>query len=993
MDGAVRLEALREGFVQPPPEARPRAFWDWVDGNFDRDELTREMEEAARMGLGGFDIWDVRSVVDEDSIMPAGPPFMSDAYLKGIVHAIGEAERTGLALGLIVSSGWNSGGAWTLPEHQTMGLFRSQLKVHGPGEQQLLLPFPELPDMAGKPGRQTRAIIPRGEDGLPLYYKDICVIAYRDDSEMVCPGTGDASEAPTGDASEIVNTLTGRVVDPEGIIDLSDRMDSTGMLLWEIPEGTWKVVRYVCTNTGQPMISSTPNSGGPMIDHFSEEATERHIRFFIEAIEKELGKPVGESGLSYLYTDSYEIQGQLWTPLMVPEFERRMGYSPVPYLPALEGAVAGDHETTRRFLYDYRRVLSDLIIENHYERSRIICEEHGIGFVAEAAGPGWPVHNCPFESLKSSGVLTYPRGEFWHVPDNNQFWREVRESERGSHWLEELQVIKGVASASHIYDRKYVEAEAFTGTHLWNEGPGDLKPAADRAFCEGLNRIVFHTWPHTPEEAGEPGWVYAFGTLVNEQRIWWPMARPFMEYLGRCSFMLQQGDFAGDLLFYYGDSVPNFVPARQPVPGLGPGYDYDVINSDILLNRLGVKDGRLVLPHGPSYEVLVLPDEPYMQPEILKKVADLVRQGATVAGPQPNRSHGLFKREERDREVRQLAEELWGETDGTERTHNDYGRGRIYRGAGLKQVMKDRGVVPDLQFTGEAGVDVVDFIHRKEGESDWYFIRNTKDRHISGTVKVRQPDKSVECWDPSSGKMYSLQAEQLPDGRCEVPLFLEGHGSLFMVFHPYHQSPGKTKDAGDLPPEMNPNMVPAETLVLSDSWQVHFPEENAGAGRIVFDSLVLWNERPEDGIRFFSGIAAYEKEFQWELQAPDIGDRLFLEIGEVIETARVILNGKELGILWKPPFRIEVTGELNEGTNRLKVEVANTWANGLAGDARLPLEKRRTRTNVTRLPNAWTWPLETIPRTEYGLLGSGMAGPVTIKTYKPVISNLPITTN
>ncbi|MCK4992245.1 MAG: hypothetical protein KAS29_17225, partial [Bacteroidales bacterium] len=410
-------------FLEPPVEARPRALWDWVDGNFQLEEITREMEEAVRMGMGGFDIWDVRSVVDEAHIMNAGPPFMSDESLEGICHAINEAERLGLDLGLTIASGWNAGGMWTLPEHQTMGLFSSATTVSGPGEINLQLDFPELPDLFGTENRQRKIIIPRERDGTPIFFKEVSVIGYQmDESDSM--------------------TITGEV------IDLSNRLDREGTLKWDVPEGDWKVVRYICANTGQPMISSSPNSTGPMIDHFNAEASERHIQFFIDKIEAKLGKFIGESGLTYFYTDSYEVQGQLWTPEMTYEFEDRMGYSMVPYLPALDGWIVKDHNITSRFLYDYRRVLSDLIIENHYARTMAICEYNDVGFVAEAAGPGWPVHNCPFESLKSSGVLSFPRGEFWHMPSNTEYWRRQLGTEREKHYLEDLQVIKGVASAS-----------------------------------------------------------------------------------------------------------------------------------------------------------------------------------------------------------------------------------------------------------------------------------------------------------------------------------------------------------------------------------------------------------------------------------------------------------------------------------------------------------------------------------------------------------------
>ncbi len=938
---------LRKEFLSPPVEARPRALWDWVDGNFQLEEITREMEEAARMGMGGFDIWDVRSVVDEAHIMNAGPPFMSDESLEGICHAINEAERLGLDLGLTIASGWNAGGIWTLPEHQTMGLFNSATTISGPGEINLQLDFPELPDLFGTENRQRKIIIPRERDGTPEFFKGVSVIGYQmDESDSM--------------------TITGEV------IDLSNRLDREGILKWDVPEGDWKVVRYICANTGQPMISSSPNSTGPMIDHFNAEASERHIQFFIDKIEAKLGKFIGESGLTYFYTDSYEVQGQLWTPEMTDEFETRMGYSMVPYLPALDGLIVKDHNITSRFLYDYRKVLSDLIIENHYALTREICEGYGVGFVAEAAGPGLPLHNCPFESLKSSGSLSFPRGEFWHMPSNTEYWRRQLGTDRKKHYLVDNQVIKGVASASHIYNQKYVEAEAFTGTHLWNEGPGDLKPTADRAFCEGLNRINFHTWPHTPEEAGTPGWVYAFGTLINEHRIWWPMAKPWVEYLGRCSYMLQQGNFVGDVLFYYGDSVPNFVPAKKILPGLGFGYDYDVTNSDVLLNNLTVDRGKLVLPHGQSYEILVLPDESYMQPEILEKIEELVWNGATVVGPKPDRSHGLLDWEVRDQEVQNLANELWGDCDGENILHTEYGRGHIYWGKKIRSVLTSTGVYPDFDFKGNMDNTALDFIHRKDGEVDIYFIRNTTAEAIKGTAIFRQKKKEPEFWDPATGRIFAAHKKKDRHGYIHISLNLDAYSSLFVVFSDH---------AGDetLMPVLNKKLKEVE---LTGAWNLYFPEEAAGAGPIEFDSLVFWNERQEDGIRFFSGIATYGKVFEWDEKAPENGHRIFLEFDQLVEVAQVYLNSKDLGILWKLPFRVDITDALIPGENFLKIDVANTWANGLAGDARLPMDRRRTKTNITRLPNAWSYPLQEIPNEDYPLLEGGIAGKVKISTYE-----------
>lgn len=988
------LDSLRHGFEAPPPEARPRALWDWVDGNFDKEEISRELEEAQRMGMGGFDIWDVRKVVDNNNVVPAGPAFMGEESLDAICHALSEGKRLGLAMGLIISSGWNAGGIWTKPQHQTMGVFRREMIVQGPRKFSEKLQFPDLPAQAGKKGQERPVFIPLDESGLPVFYKEIAVLAI-----------------PLNDDS-VINTAQ--------IIDLSTQMSADGKLEWDVPTGKWKLVRYVCTNTGQSMIACTPNSAGPMIDHFNPEASVEHIEYFIRKIEQKTGVPVAKSGLDYLYTDSYEVVGQLWTPALADEFQKRCGYSLLPYLPALEGYIIDDENITGRFMYDFRKVLSDLIIEGHYAKSKAVCESHGIGFVAEAAGPGWPVHNCPFESLKSSGVLTYPRGEFWHMPTKNEAWRRMI-NERGSHYLFDLQVIKGVSSASHIYDQTYVEAEAFTGTHLWVEGPGDLKPTADRAFCEGLNRIVFHTWPHTPKAAGVPGWVYAFGTLMNETRIWWPLAKPWLTYLGRCSYLLQQGRFVGDALYYYGDSAPNFVPPKKYDPALGNGFDYDYTNTDILMNRLSVKNGKLVLPHGQSYEFLVLPDVQYILPEILEKIEQLVREGATVIGPRPVRSHGLKDWQQRDRRVIELASQLWGDCDGVNVLENQYGKGKIVWGKTPAQVLKEKDIAADFDFTGVAPATDLDYIHRRIGQIDVYFVRNRTDKLIHGDALFRASDKKPEIWNPVTGRMTACPVFVNEGIRTRVPLALEGYESLFVILTPDDRQshieriekdgqtlfPFRTSDNGNLLhfevnteaglhplALLNPGLYTftrtggkrdelliedcKKTIAIAGPWQVMFPEDKSGPGQVVFDSLFWWKDSPDEGIKYFSGIAVYEKEI--DIPASMLGDStdLFLTLEQLREVARVSLNGQEAAISWMPPHRIQLSRLAKPGKNTLRIEVANTWSNRLCGDAKLPPEKRITHTNVTHLPNAWWQPMESIPNKSYDLLEGGIKGEVTL---------------
>lgn len=988
------INYLKEGFQTPPLEARPRALWDWVDGNFSLDEITNEMEEAVAKGMGGFDIWDVRNVRDEHNIVPAGPAFMGDESLDGIIHAINEAERLKLDLGLIVASGWNAGGPWTKPENQMMGLFSSTKTVKGGQQVAVQLEFPKIIEEEGNSGGVSASFIQKSEDGLPKYYREVRVVAI--------PVSKDSS-----------------VIRKNDIIDISDKMDEKGSLKWDAPKGDWKISRYVCTNTGQGMISSSPNSKGPMIDHFNPEATVDHINFFLDKLEGKLGKSVGESGLSYLYTDSYEVLGMLWTEKLFDVFEEQMGYSMIPFISVFDGYTVENKEITDRFLYDYKKVWSDLIINSHYKKATEICESHGIGFVAEAAGPGMPIHNCPFESLKSSGALSFPRGEFWHLPNKKYVWEDFREK-NSKRFLDDLQVIKGVASASHIYNQKYVEAEAFTGIHLYTEGPGDLKPTADRAFAEGLNRIIFHTWPHTPKEAGTPGWSYSFGTLMHENRVWWPKSKPWMEYLGRTSFMLQQGNFVGDIMYYYGDEAPNFVPVRKYDPSRGYGFDYDFCNSEILLDKIAVKNGDLTLPHGQTYEILVLPDNDYMTLEILEKIESLVVQGATVVGRKPVKSHGLKDWKKNDVAVQKLADKLWGNCDGVAITENNYGKGKIVWGKTPKEVLKNKNVAFDFDFNGSVENTKLNFIHRTSDGSEIYFVTNTLDQEIFGDATFRVSGKQPQIWNPVTGTMNDALVFDDSNGKTTISLHLESYGSTFIVFSETEQKEHFVKVSRDnqqiFPTTGNyktPGFFQTDTknlqlvfnaqgvykletstntttkfevgenrapISLTGSWQVHFPKEKKGVGTVEFEKLESWTASKIFDIQFFSGIATYEKSFTIPEDVNLDALNSILDLGAVKELAHVFINGKDAGISWAKPNRVSISEFVKPGNNTLKIEVANTWHNRLCGDAKLPLTDRVSKTNIARLPNTWLFPMEEIPVTnEYELLDSGLLGPVKIE--------------
>ncbi len=959
-------DSLKSNFKNPPVVARPKALWDWVKGNYSLAKITQEMEDAKAKGIGGFDIWDVGVIVDSAKVIPNGPRFLGDESLHAIGHAIREGKRLGLEIGLITSSSWNSGGTWVKPEHGVMGLFQTVVQVKGGTQFDGKLAFPSLPEKYSTRGKPIRKL---DKNGVPEYYKEVAVLAFpiRKDSVI-------------SEAVEVIN--------------LDHLIKKDGTISWDAPEGDWQVVRYVCAPTGQPLVVPSPNSRGRMLDHFSAEAAKENIMYVIDRLQTELGD-IKTSGLKYLYVDSYEANSAAWTPLLPEEFKKRNGYELTPYLPALKGYTVINEEITKRFLFDFKKTLSDLIIENHYAQSTKICKEYGLGFYAEAGGPGPPVHNVPFEDLKALGALTVPRGEFWG-------WHP-----KGKRLHEELQIVKGIASAAHIYNQKYVEAESFTSLLVWQEGLAKLKPLADRAFCEGLNRIVYHTYPHTPPEGGSPGWVYNFGTLMYPHRAWWPLSGAFHKYLGRTSYLLQQGNFVGDVAYYYGDKAPNFVLKKEIEPSLGFGYDYDKINSEVILNRLTVVDGKFVLPHGQTYEVLVLPDEEAMKPEVLMKLETLVKAGGIVIGKKPSKSYRLRNYQNRDMQVKELADKLWGDCDGVNVKEHQYGEGKIVWGRTIREVLFEKAIMPDFSFISfNNSVDSVDFIHRTTENEEIYFVRNCEKRAINIDALFRVFGKQPEIWNQETGETTKQLIFNSTEDGVNLPLHLAAEGSIFVVFRNTNTQQSIAaiqNDEMDVIPEVGENSlivfesgqyvlthsdgqettvdVPEipEVIQIQGAWDVRFPREWVKNPITAFSSLISWTASKDEDIRYFSGIASYRKQFT--LEKIKEGQHVFLDLGTVKEVAEVYVNGKKLGVKWHAPYRYDITEQVQAGNNFLTVEVANILANRLTGDAKKEEKYKRTHSNVVKGKHAWDTPFQKLPLHESGLLG-----PVTITFGQELIT-------
>ncbi|MEE4117249.1 MAG: glycosyl hydrolase [Marinilabiliaceae bacterium] len=907
-------------FSNPGSDYRPGAFWCWLNGNISKKAISYDLKEMSEKGMGRAEIWDVAAVNNPGNYIPAGPAFLSDSSVSLIKHAFAEGEKYNIKIGMVGSSGWNAGGTWVEPGWASKALYYSDLILEGAIDTTLTLPFPELPSAC-----------PRGPDGNPLFSKEVAVLAF-----------------PYNEAKHINST--------ENIINLSDSF-SNGSLKAILPEGKWLIIRFLCSNNGQKLIVPSPQSGGLFIDFLDPEATSRHLKHIIDrlGIKADTGN---KGGLAYLEFDSMELaEGIPWTDSMPSVFKSMRAYDLTSYLPALIGWKIGND--SERFLYDWKKTISDQLIYSHYTTGREFLKKYNIELVAEAGGPGPPTWDtCPVDALKALGNVSVPRGEFW-VQHRNIF------------------LVKEVASASHIYGRKIVDAESFTTWRRWKDSPYDLKKIVDRAFCEGLNNVTFHTFASTGPDDGLPGRTYHAGSDINHANTWWNKSKPFMDYLSRCSYMLQQGLFVADVCYYYGDKAPNFYPAYHVVPekpmlpGLGKGYDFDVVNSDVILNRMSVKDKRIVLPDGLSYSLLLLPDQADIPLEVLQKLEAMVKAGATIMGNKPLGVPGLHSYTEKNRELSGLADKMWEGIDGEKVKINKYGKGRVVYGMEAGELLESDRL--GMDFSADSAADL-DYIHRQTGDMDIYFIRNISEEKYSGICKFRVTGKYPEIWDPATGEQFSISEYTEEFSDTSVPVRLSAGGSVFIVFN---------RKKRELPILSHAGQSLAKETIIEGPWEVSFSDGWGAPGTSTFDSLISWTESDIKGIRYYSGTAAYHKKISFDAKEINSSGRIMIDLGDIGDLAEVFVNNSSAGILWKKPYLLDITELLKAGSNDLRIEIVNQWVNRLTGDMLSAPSERYCRTNqpyITRDDMGFdNWP-EGGDET-FRLKRSGLFGPVLISSF------------
>jgi len=1022
--------------------------------------------------------------------------------------------------------------------------------VQGPGPVEATLPEP--PKVAG-------------------YLRDVCVLAFPAAQRFPLAGLEGKAAFTIGAGGPDTRTPPeGALIARHNVLDITGRMDPSGKLRWSAPPGRWTILRVAHTPTGVENAPSPASGRGLECDKLATEGIDAHFRGMMAKLIADVGPDAGKT-LVATHIDSWENGSQNWTPRFRDEFRRLRGYDPQPYLPVIAGFVVESMEVSERFLWDVRQTVSDLVVANYAGRLRELARRHGMKLTIEAYG-------SPTADLPYAGRCDEPMAEFWIGGGA-------------------LETAKEMSSAAHIYGKPVVGAEAFTAAdqERWLEHPGSIKALGDRAFCDGINRFVFHRYALQPWRDRRPGMTMGpWGIHYERTQTWWERTPAWHRYLARCQHLLRQGVFVADIAY--------LLPEGSPQGGANHarhGYDHDLMSAEAVETLMRVENGLLALPSGMRYRALVLPNSGTMTPRLLRRIAALVRAGATVIGNRPAKSPSLSGYPARDEEVRRLAEELWADCDGNRVKVRRVGRGRIVCGLTPEQVFARDRVPPDFSASHN-----LRWIHRRAGGADVYFVANPFGQAMNAVCSFRVTGKTPEIWRPDTGEREAAAAFEETGGVTRVRMRLEPSDSVFVVFRrpsagvdaavdlakdgrslwarvpaprievvraiwsapmrrldvraylqdlvdsgtrtftvsdliamgdpaplvvkelkleyeiggerrtltardpdtvrlgePEEESkpirivsahwgpPGeveRSKDVTDqvrrivasgtssflvatlasegdpavnilktlrveyrvkgelrtasavdsevisfgLPSDAPPPATlrrthqglrleasapglytvrmrsgrtlrfragaPPSPVAAAGPWEVRFAPGWGAPERVQLPALISWHRHSNEGVRYFSGKAVYRTTLRAPAALCAAGQRVTLDLGDVRVMARPRLNGRDLGTLWRAPYRVDVSGLLKPGANTLEVEVINLWPNRMIGDEKLPEDSQRHPNGTLRDWPDWvngtgasptgrltftTWRLW---RRSDPLQPSGLIGPVRLTAARIV---------
>ena len=768
------------------------------------------------------------------------------------------------------------------------------------------------------------------------------------------------------------NTAGVSITDLHQVVDLSSALQPDGTLSWDVPAGNWVIARIGYTDSTKTASAQTAFTAGSSweVNKFSEDAAKVFMSGFMDKIlANPRLKPFAGTTFTGFHFDSWECTYHHWSDSISEYWKENMPYELEPWFPALLGFTVNSPDETRRFLWDYRRVRADMIGDVFLKslRDRI----HDAGLLMD-------METTMLDRIKSFEYGDIPMTEFSPKGDHGGAGRLQKDIQHG---------VKLTSSAGHLYGNPLISAEAFLAwdhifepDHLspvlgaaddkqrkFDRDPYALKSAGDKAFAQGVNHFGLHLFCHQPFKDRRPGITTRYGTNFGRDLIWWKYAKAWAEYLSRCQTLLQQGIPDADFLFCvtedaYSSLRVSGVSDRTFKYELKSGYDFDYCTGQTVIDLLSVDDsGKIVLPSGQQYSLLVINHLQEMTVPLVEKIADLVRQGATVLAPRPSGSPSLADAQN-EKKMSELIQEVWGNMNGASVKSHQYGKGRILWGYSIEQALRDEcDAAPAMNYDAPDGKSI-EFTSRHIGEDRVFFLSSQNNDAFSSVCSFNVAGKIPELWHPDTGRIETVSPVREENGRTVIPVDFDPNGSVFVVFR-------NASSARAVPAFGKTSEIIKE---IQGPWTVQFSSPFEEIAEKVFQTLTPWNLNEDRFIKYFSGSAVYKTEFDF---SPD-GNPVFIDLGEVWNIAEISMNGESLPALWKPPFRTEISRFLKPGKNKLEIEIVNTWVNRVIGDLNLPEQERKIW--LTHNPHKAMSPLRP----------AGLLGPVQLKSVELIIPDI-----
>jgi hypothetical protein len=894
-------QTLRGLFTAPPETGKPMTRWWWFGGAVTPEEITRELTFMKQAGLRGAEIQPVYPVaMDDPSRGIRNLNYFSEEFTAVLRHAVREARRLSLQLDFTLGSGWPYGGPFIPTSLAARRLRVLSQDVVGPKD----------------------------------YSWDLTPHLTGDDRIVGVVATPVRENA-------VLDAARSRVLADQPKPELSQGVRRASFVRARIEDGTWRLMVFLDSPTGQLVKRPTIGTEGPVLDHHSREATALFLRAAGDRVMNALGSE-GAPPFHSVFCDSLEVYGADWTRDFLAEFEKRRGYDLAPYLPALFHDAG---ELTPPGRHDSHLTLSELNLDYFFAPLVAWAEARGMKARIQA-------HGAPGDVMQAYGRAHVPEGENIFLGDRYQV---------------NLRHRRLASSAAHLYGKPLASSETYTWlrTPLFVTTLEQMKPATDAVLLDGLNHIVNHGYSYSPPEAGEPGWSFYASTEANHTNTWWRHYPHLARYIQRTCALLQTGVAVnpvavylpmGDLYSQFGAGGLHIDVEAEGLLDAGllmglrhAGYDFDMIHDHALADLARVEAGELRAGTA-RYKVVIVPSARFMPPESAARLAELVRAGGHVIFVErlPEGAAGLHEREARSAQVcRQL--------DGLSVVAD-----RAAALARLEAVLQPDFQIVEPSAEGadarKAAVENVGFVHRRLGACDYYFVANVSRHTQDLRVRFAASHRAPERFDPETGEVFSpLVYDYVTHGgrtSTEVELHLEPFESCFVVFGTASARPLLTRTGwpGRLELQAKGGTAVATGLAAGNGehsfvgprGNVHrvvvsdLPPPMALAGPwtltlgkgtpLTLDALRSWTELP--AAQGFSGWGRYETDFEAPDLPPDV--EWLIDLGAVHETAEVSLNGASLGAAWKGLRRVACGPALRPGRNQLRIEVANLWIHDVA---------------------------------------------------------------